>query len=308
MRTWIWLALVACGSSTAGATPPKPATREARAPAASAGPRCSVDATYWTESQPIDPGAPIAVVFGLDGWGGGADRPAIAVWPDGTVLDDGKVGRVPAARAAAIAHDIADRLRDQPPRVSTTDAFDTPSTLIAARDGQRWRVVHVDGLTFRGVRARATVRAVGSRRDRAAPEAVIDAIRALLQLDEVSRPDPYVPAELVLAAQRIAPGTGFAQDWPGAPLEWPRELPAPPAPSGSDGATFDLVVPGKLAGEVDRLASVMFRDRRPVRIRGERWMFYVNEHYRGHDAVDRAIECADTEYVRRWNAEHGNEF
>jgi hypothetical protein len=37
------------------------------------------------------------------------------------------------------------------------------------------------------------------------------------------------------------------EEWPGEPIDWPRELPAPSAPSGSDGGTFNLVAPGKLA-------------------------------------------------------------
>jgi hypothetical protein len=301
MRSSLLVVLASCGSSGTVPAPPRPVAREAPA---STDPRCTVDADYWTHSEPIDTRAPIVVVFGYDGWGGGADRPAIAVWPDGTILDDGKVGHISAARATELAHDVASRLRDVPPRLSLTEAFDTPSTMIAARDERRWRVVHVEGLAFRGVRALATVRAANARPDRSAPDAIVGALGALDPLDSVSRPDEYAPEELVLTAQRIPPNTGFAAEWPGQVLEWPRELPAPPVPKDPDNATFELVVTGANVDTASRLADEMFRDRRPVNIRGERWMFYVNEHYRGHDAVARALECADTEYVRRWNAEY----
>jgi hypothetical protein len=295
------LTLVACSAAKA----------PARSPAANAtpsSPRCTVDASYLTDSQPIDPRAPIVVVFGYNGWGGGADRPAIAVWPDGQVLVDGKVGRVPAADAAAIAHDVAERLHDQPPRVSLTDAFDTPSTLIAARDGLHWRVVHVEGFTLRGVRGLASVRAANARPDRGPPDAIVGALDAAFALDRVSLPDAYLPEQIVVVGERIPPGTAFADEWPGAAIDWPRELPDPPAARGSgDDATFELVVPGRLLPDVERLQAVMRNGNRPVRIRGGRWMFYVAEVFRGREAVQRALECADSEYVRRWNAEHGDE-
>jgi hypothetical protein len=289
MRAAVLIGLAACGS-TAGAPIANPAA---------AGSACTVDAGYWTDSEPIDPQAPIAVVFGDNGWGGGGDRPAIAVWPDGEILDDDKVGHITPARAAEIAHAVADALRDVEPRLSLTDGDDLPRTLIAARDGKRWRVVRVRGLTYRGVRAVAYVRATNDRPDRAPPDTIMRALAALFALDRVPRPADYTPVELVLAAGRIAPNTPYAAEWPGSPLDWPANWPAPP-PS-KDGDTFDLVVPGNLAREVDAFAAKMGESQRPVRIRGANWMFYVSERYRGEAAFEAAKQCADGAFVDRWN-------
>jgi hypothetical protein len=275
---------LACGSSSA----------------APSSPSCSVDKAYWADSEPIDAQAPIAVVIANNGWGGGADRPAIAVWPDGDVLDADKVGHITPARAAEIAHAVADALHDVPPRVSLTEAFDTPSTLIAARDGKRWRVVRVEGLAFRGMQGVASVRAANARPDQPEPDAIARAIAAFEPVDKAPRPNDYAPAELVLEGQLVPPNTPFAEEWPGAPLDWPANWPAPPQTKNDD--PFDLVVPGKLAAEVEAFAIKMAQTKRPVKIRGGSWMFYVQERWRGEDAVGTAVECADGEYVKRWNA------
>jgi hypothetical protein len=42
----------------------------------------------------------------------------------------------------------------------------------------------------------------------------------------------------------------------------------------------------------------MAQTKRPVTIRGENWMFYVQERWRGEAAFD----CADDEFVKRSNA------
>jgi hypothetical protein len=294
MRSLAVIVFAACARSSTA--PPVASPNPPPSVAASV---CTVDASYWIDSEPIDPQAPITIVIGDNGWGGGADRPALAVWPDGEVLDAGKIGHVPPARATAIAHSVADALRDVPPRISLTDAFDMPSTLIAARDGTRWRVVRVEGLAFRGTQGVASVRAANGRPDRPAPDAIARALGALDALDSVPRPTDYTPAALVLDVQRIPPNSGFAEEWPGAPLDWPANWPAPPQTQTGD--PFELIVPGKLSSEVEAFARRMAESRRPVRIRDEHWMFYVRERFRGEVAVGTAAECADTEFVKRWH-------
>ncbi|HEY1547003.1 MAG TPA: hypothetical protein VGG28_04260 [Kofleriaceae bacterium] len=290
------LIVAACGSSTiaAPATAPSPTALAATAPS------CTVDTEYWADSEPIDPQTPIAVVIANNGWGNGEDRPAIAVWPDGAVLDAGKVGHITPARAVEIAHAVAAALRAVPPRVSLTDAFDTPSTLIAARDGKRWRVVRVEGLAFRGVQGVASVRAANGRPDQPEPDAIAQAIAAFDPVDKAAKPTEYTPVELVLEMQQIPPHTSFAEDWPGAPLDWPTNWPAPPQTKNDD--PFELVVSGKLAAEVEAFADKMWQTKQPVKIRAASWMFYVRERFRGEDAIETVAECADTEYVKRWNA------
>lgn len=331
------LALVgACSIGTAGATAtalagtPRAATPQGAvltpAPVAHAE-DCHLDGNQVTTAADTRE-APVVVLYELRVGPGG--RRTLAAWADGAIV----FGEDPHRQEARVSPAAVERLRA---RLATRLTARWPSAALGqidrvtgerrvsahdrqvwllVRDGQTWRITVLWGLDDRE-QVLAAAPSPPSRFLRERPPAWFvaayrDVVTATPTAGAPWAPDDY--AVRLYTDPPRAPGDGFPQDY-GAPLPWPRDLPAPPATQSPEACDLTLQATTAVApcrfrvGSAHRAAVAALlpslhdgRHVRPVVYRGQPWFLSFKPMFRGEVEIHDLQSCIEEHIPTSWSA------